>query len=108
VPPTAMDGLTREWNAELRSYVHSGEIEIPPGHYFAMGDNRDNSFDSRYWGFVPEQNIIGRPLVIYWSFEESEDEYLRNSPRERIAHTSSTVFHFFDRTRWDRMFTVPR
>lgn len=94
VLPTGMDGLTPEWNAEIRSYVHSGEIAVPPGHYFAMGDNRDNSYDSRYWGFVPEENVIGRPLVIYWSFEEAEDECQRNSPSERIVrivHTSSLI-----------------
>lgn len=108
VPPNGMDGLTPEWNAELQSYVHYAEIEVPPGHYFAMGDNRDNSYDSRYWGFVPEQNIIGRPLIIYWSFEDSEDEYQRDSPSERIAHTSRVVRHFFDQTRWDRTFMMPR
>ena len=68
----------------------------------------DNSYDSRYWDFVPEENIIGRPLVIYWSFEESPDEYLKRSPSERLAHTSKLLVHFFDETRWNRMLTIPR
>jgi signal peptidase I len=108
VLPTEADGLTPQWQAELRSYVQDGDVVIPPGHYFAMGDNRDNSYDSRYWGFVPEENIIGRPLVIYWSFEESSDEYLKTSPSERLAHASKVVIHFFDETRWSRTLTIPR
>lgn len=81
---------------------------FPPGNYFAMGDNRDNSYDSRYWGFVPEANIIGRPLVIYWSFNETSDEYRQMEPIDRIAHIGKTVLHFFDETRWKRTLTFPR
>ena len=56
-----------QWWMRLRVLVRDGELTVPPGQYFAMGDNRDESFDSRYWGFVPRENIIGRPLLIYWS-----------------------------------------
>jgi signal peptidase I len=69
---------------------------VPSGNYFAMGDNRDNSYDSRYWGFVPQENIIGRPLIIYWSFENSPDDYLKTSASERLLHASRVLFDFFD------------
>ena len=62
----------------LRENVANGEIVVPPGSYFAMGDNRDQSLDSRYWGFVPRENIIGKPLVIYWSYD---------APTERLQDT---------------------
>lgn len=107
VQPNDADGLTPAWETELRSHIHGEEIVVPAGKYFAMGDNRDNSYDSRFWGFVPEQNIIGRPLLIYWSFEESADEYLKTSPSERLAHTSRVILHFFDETRWNRTLTMP-
>ena len=57
----------------LEKNVVNGEVVVPPNSYFAMGDNRDNSLDSRYWGFVPRANIIGKPLIIYWSYETTTD-----------------------------------
>jgi signal peptidase I len=102
------DGLTPEWRMNLNAHIRNGELVVPPGKYFAMGDNRDNSYDSRYWGFVPEENITGRPLIIYWSFEESSGEYLKTSPSDRVAHASRVALHFFDQTRWNRMFSFVR
>lgn len=102
VSPTYADGLTPYWQDELSAHIQNGELIVPAGKYFAMGDNRDNSFDSRYWGFVPQENIIGRPLIIYWSFEESPDEYLKTSPGDRVAHATHVALHFFDQTRWKR------
>ncbi len=55
------------WWEEMRKLVRNGELIVPPDRYFVLGDNRDESLDSRYWGFVPRENIIGRPLLIYWS-----------------------------------------
>jgi len=108
VSPTEADGLTPAWDSELHSHIHDRELVVPPGKYFAMGDNRDDSLDSRYWGFVPQANIIGRPVVVYWSFEESADEYLQTSPSDRLAHVTRVVLHFFDQPRWSRVLRLPR
>jgi len=84
----------------------NGEIVVPPSSYFAMGDNRDSSFDSRYWGFVPRENIIGKPLIIYWSYD---------APTERLASSTISLDHaidllqnFFTKTRWRRTFKLIR
>jgi signal peptidase I len=71
-----------------------------------MGDNRDVSLDSRYWGFVPFENIIGRPMFIYWSFITPRDEYERQTLADRLGWLVNIVIHFFDQTRWSRMFHV--
>src|SRR5271156_4038378 len=67
-------GETPEWWIQLRKLVEDGQLIVPEGNYFVMGDNRDDSYDSRYWGFVPQANIIGRPLLIYWSVKETDGE----------------------------------
>ena len=67
-------GETPEWWVQLRKLVEDGRLIVPQGNYFVMGDNRDDSYDSRYWGFVPQANIIGRPLLIYWSVQEGDGE----------------------------------
>ena len=73
---------------------------MPQGHYFAMGDNRDSSLDSRYWGFVPRENIIGKPLIIYWSYEASTDDL--TEPGIGVSHLIDMVIHFPTKTRWSR------
>jgi len=92
----------------LENHVVNGEVVVPPDHYFAMGDNRDNSLDSRFWGFVPRENIIGKPLVIYWSYEATTEELTGNSVGSLLRHFGDLAVHFFSRTRWDRTFRLVR
>lgn len=84
----------------LEENVVNGEVVVPPGHYFAMGDNRDSSLDSRYWGFVPRDNIIGKPLIIYWSYDAPTDRLA--SPNIGLDHLFDIATNFFSKTRWKR------
>jgi signal peptidase I len=95
-----------EWRVELPSFVKDGDIVVPPNSIWAMGDNRDVSLDSRFWGFVPFENVIGRPMFIYWSFITPRDEYERQTIADRIGWLFNIIIHFFDQTRWSRMFHV--
>jgi signal peptidase I len=88
----------------LQHHVVNGEVVVPPGYYFAMGDNRDSSLDSRYWGFVPRENIIGKPLIIYWSYDAPTSEL--NSSAINITHIIDLAQNFFSKTRWRRTFML--
>jgi signal peptidase I len=104
INPDTEPGVTAEWSVALPAFIEGADIVVPPGKYFAMGDNRTNSMDSRYWGFVPRENIIGRPLFVYWSIKSPEmsDE---NVPLADQAQSTLHKFtHFFSDTRWGRTF----
>jgi signal peptidase I len=88
----------------LQNHVVNGEIVVPPDNYFAMGDNRDNSLDSRYWGFVPRENIVGTPFFIWWSYDAPTAELA--SGNIDIGHIVDIVLHFFTKTRWNRTFRL--
>lgn len=90
----------------LEYHVVNGEVVVPPGCIFAMGDNRDDSLDSRYWGFVPRENIVGTPLLIYWSYEASTQDL--TNPNIGIGHILDVIAHFFTKTRWNRTFKLIR
>jgi len=80
-----------------------GPVAVPPNQYFVMGDNRDNSQDSRYWGFLPRENVKGKALVIYWSYEAEREDYQEEGAGATLRGLASVFAHFFTRTRWDRM-----
>ena len=96
--------LQPEWAQTIRNYVQGDELVVPPEKYFAMGDNRDRSWDSRYWGFVDRDAIMGRPVVIYWSVDASSADYSsENGFWSRLAGIADTLIHLPSRTRWSRM-----
>lgn len=84
--------------------VVNGELVVPEGYYFAMGDNRDDSADSRYWGLVPRDNIIGKPLFIFWSYDAQTQDLVGFTAN----HFIDLATHFFTRTRWERTFKLVR
>jgi len=90
----------------LQNNVVNGDLVVPPGYIFAMGDNRDDSDDSRYWGFVPRENIVGTPVVIYWSFEAPTSDL--TNPNIGVDHILDVITHFFTKTRWKRTFKLMR
>lgn len=98
--------LSPEWQLTMPSHIQGPDIVVPEGAYFGMGDNRDVSLDSRYWGFIPQENVIGRPMFIYWSFETPAGQYTKTDISDRVAFLIKVVIHFFDQTRWSRMFHV--
>jgi signal peptidase I len=108
IPPGPGDELTEVWRQELPTVVQGDDIVVPPGKVFAMGDNRTHSLDGRYWGFVPDENIMGRPLFVYWSFKTPEDQENKTSMGDRVAFVFHVLIHIFDGTRWTRTFHVIR
>ncbi len=100
------DGGGEMWDradAMLKN-VRDGELVVPPDFYFAMGDNRDNSADSRYWGLVPRENIIGKPAIIFWSYDASTEDLVGYS----LTHFVDLAMNFFTKTRWERQFKLVR
>jgi len=97
-----LPGSSPSGDAEMASMVKNGELIVPPDKYFMMGDNREQSWDSRFWGFVSRGDVIGRPVLIYWSFETPRDEYLHNSLSDRLSQIVDLIIHFPTKTRWRR------
>jgi signal peptidase I len=103
VPPYPQPGATPEaWAVDFPNHIENGDLIVPSGHYFMMGDNRHNSLDSRYWGFVPRENIVGRPLFNYWSFTTPDDQYEQTGIGNSLAWMGHVVLHFLSDTRWSR------
>jgi signal peptidase I len=107
-PPTGntfYDGRLRpEWAADIQNHVVAGELVVPPDEYFAMGDNRDYSWDCRYWGFVRRDAIMGRPVIVYWSVEASSGDYASDDFITSLRSMARTLLHLPSRARWSRMF----
>jgi signal peptidase I len=98
--------LPRSGQEMLEEHVMNGDMIVPPNSYFVLGDNRDSSLDSRYWGFVPRENIIGKPLIIYWSYDAPTEQLA--SPTIGVDHLLDLLQNFFTKTRWRRTFKLVR
>jgi signal peptidase I len=98
----AYEGTPEAWAVLFPHVIENGELVVPPGQYFMMGDNRHNSLDSRYWGFVPRANIVGRPLFNYWSFRTPDNQYNETGIANTVAWMGHVALHFFTDTRWTR------
>jgi len=96
------------WAVDLPNHVVNGDLIVPPNSVFAMGDNRTESLDGRFWGFVPRENIVGRPMFVYWSFETPPDQILKTSIGDRVGFIGHILIHIFDETRWSRTLHIIR
>ena len=108
VPPSEFNGVNPDWALTMPQHIQGEDIVVPENSYFGMGDNRDVSLDSRYWGFVPKENVIGRPMFIYWSFETPPNQWEQREIGQRLGFLAHVVIHFFDETRWSRTVRVVR
>jgi signal peptidase I len=103
LPPPDSAQVPDSWSkVDFPRSLENGDLVVPPGHYFMMGDHRHDSLDSRYWGFVPRENIVGRPLFNYWSFVTPEDQYTQPGIGNSLAWMGHVALHFFTETRWNR------
>jgi signal peptidase I len=96
-------GMSSPWYLQIHKLLDDGELIVPEGSYFVLGDNRDDSSDSRYWGFVPAENIVGRPLVIYWSVLRSASAAAGVVPSGKLSSLAYDVTHMLRDVRWRRM-----
>ena len=99
-------GVEPGWWKQMQQLTQNGELVIPPGEYFMMGDNRNHSRDSRYWGFVSRTQIIARPLVIYFSLMRPSRTDVQQASDDRLGHESDVSAHLKGFARWKRIFHV--
>jgi signal peptidase I len=95
-------GLDSAWAREMPGFIREDGLYVPPGYLFVMGDNRDNSLDSRFWGFVPVDNVVGEPLLVYWSYDAPSKDWTSEDLVARLKFDLSIIWNFFTKTRWSR------
>ncbi len=96
-------GLDPAWARKMPGFIHDDGLHVPPGYLFVMGDNRDNSLDSRFWGFVPLENVVGEPLFVYWSYDApNPKDWQADTLAERLKFDASIIWNFLRHTRWSR------
>jgi len=108
VPPSPEIGATEAWSIDFPNHLVDGDLVVPVGKYFMMGDHRHNSLDSRFWGFVPRENIVGRPLFNYWSFKTPENQYEQAGIANTVSWMGHVALHIFTDTRWTRTLHLVR
>jgi signal peptidase I len=96
------------WWRQLQSLTHEGELIVPQGEYFMLGDNRNHSKDSRFWGFVPRESIVARPLVVYFSLRRPSTTDVQPAPDDRLGQDRELAARLAGFARWRRLFTVVR
>jgi signal peptidase I len=107
--PTYTDpGVSSRWWMQMQRNVHWGQLEIPAGQYFVLGDNRNDSLDSRYWGLVPRQNIVGEPFLVYFSVVTASRSEITGLTSDRLAHEHGWWNSLAGAARWSRIFHVIR
>ena len=97
------DKISAKWFLQAQKLLEDGELIVPEGSFFVLGDNRDDSYDSRYWGFVPSENVVGRPLLIYWSMDRSTPALASGLPSDRLSSLAHNVTDLVEGLRWSRM-----
>jgi len=106
--PATQPSSTEEWAVSAPRFMAGQDLVVPEGKYFMMGDNRHNSLDSRYWGFVPRENIVGRPMFNYWSFVTPDDQYTQAGAGHMVSWIAHVAARFIPDTRWSRTLHVIR
>ena len=97
------DKISARWFAQAQKLLEDNELIVPQGSLFVLGDNRDDSYDSRYWGFVPAENVVGRPWLIYWSMDRNPPVLAGELPSDRLSSLAHNVANLVEGLRWNRM-----